>query len=295
MIKRLRQYWKNRTTRRRFLLGTAGGGMAAMGAGYAYKRMWESGWLEENRRELNFPQSHALNAPIKVLHLSDLHASKVVSLAYLRRALKMGLALQPDLICVTGDFITWKFKRYTEYAEVLSQLSAAAPTFACLGNHDGGPWAAGKMKLGNGDSAEVRALLETSRIQLLHNEHATATIKGTELNLVGVGDLWNSECDPKTAFAGMDTTRPTLLLSHNPDTKEELTAFPWQLMLSGHTHGGQLYLPGLGAPLAPVKHKKFVRGLHRLEDRWLHISKGVGSLHGVRFNCRPEVALLTVG
>jgi predicted MPP superfamily phosphohydrolase len=138
MIKRLRQYWKNRTTRRRFLLGTAGGGMAAMGAGYAYMRLWESGWLEVNRREVKLDKPHALETPIKILHLSDLHASKVVSLAYLRRALKMGLDLQPDLICVTGDFITWKYKRYAEYAEVLSQLSAAAPTFACLGNHDGG-------------------------------------------------------------------------------------------------------------------------------------------------------------
>ena len=294
MIKRLRQYWKNRTTRRRFLLGTAGGGMAAMGAGYAYMRLWESGWLEVNRREVKLDRPHHLETPIKVLHLSDLHASKVVSLAYLRRALKMGLDLQPDLICVTGDFITWKYKRYAEYAEILSQLSAAAPTFACLGNHDGGPWASGKMKLGNGDSAEVRKLLEASKIKLLHNEHTTTTINGREINLVGVGDLWNRECEPKAAFDGIDTTRPTLLLSHNPDTKDELAAYPWQLMLSGHTHGGQLYLPGLGAPLAPVKNKKFVRGLHRLDTRWLHISKGVGNLHGVRFNCRPEVTLLTV-
>ena len=294
MIKRLRQYWENRTTRRRFLLGTAGGGMTAMGAGYAYMRLWESGWLEVNRREVKLDPPRRLESPIKILHLSDLHASKVVSLAYLRRALKMGLDLQPDLICVTGDFITWKYKRYGEYAEVLSQLSATAPTFACLGNHDGGSWAEGKMKLGNGDSAEVRELLNAAKIQLLHNEHTTATINGNEINLVGVGDLWNHECDPETAFDQIDNTRPTLLLSHNPDTKDQLAAFPWQLMLSGHTHGGQLYLPGLGAPLAPVKNKKFVRGLHRIDDRWLHISKGVGNLHGVRFNCRPEVTLLTV-
>ena len=294
MIKRLRQYWENRTTRRRFLLGTAGGGMAAMGAGYAYMRLWESGWLEVNRREVKFDPPCRLESPIKILHLSDLHASKVVSLAYLRRAFKMGLDLKPDLICVTGDFITWKYKRYTEYAEVLSQLSAAAPTFACLGNHDGGSWAEGKMKLGNGDSAEVRELLNAAKIQLLHNEHTTATINGNEINLVGVGDLWNHECEPETAFDAIDTTHPTLLLSHNPDTKDQLAAFPWQLMLSGHTHGGQLYLPGLGSPLAPVKNKKFVRGLHHVDDRWLHISKGVGNLHGVRLNCRPEVTLLTV-
>ena len=294
MIKRLRQYWENRTTRRRFLLGTAGGGMTAMGAGYAYMRLWESGWLEVNRHEIKLDPPRRLKSPIKILHLSDLHASKVVSLAYLRRALKMGLDLQPDLICVTGDFITWKYKRYGEYTEVLSQLSSAAPTFACLGNHDGGSWAEGEMKLGNSDSAEVRELLNASKIQLLHNEHTTATINGNEINLVGVGDLWNHECDPETAFDQIDNTRPTLLLSHNPDTKDQLAAFPWQLMLSGHTHGGQLYLPGLGAPLAPVKNKKFVRGLHHIHDRWLHISKGVGNLHGVRLNCRPEVALLTV-
>ena len=153
------------------------------------------------------------------------------------------------------------------------------------------------MKLGNGDSREVRELLEAANITLLHNEHTTAMFHGLEINLVGVGDLWNRECEPTEAFAGIDTGRPTVLLSHNPDTKDELLAHPWQLMLSGHTHGGQLYLPGLGAPLAPVKNKKFVRGLHQLSphgDRWLHISKGVGNLHGVRLNCRPEVALLTV-
>ena len=297
MIKRLRQYWKNRTSRRRFLLGTAGGGMAAMGAGYAYMRLWESGWLEVNRREVKLDEPHRPETPLKILHLSDLHASKVVSLAFLRRAMKLGLDLRPDLICVTGDFITWKYNRYEEYAKVLGELSAAAPTFACLGNHDGGTWAEGKMKLGNGDSREVRELLEAANITLLHNEHTTAMFHGREINLVGVGDLWNRECEPDKAFAGIDTRRPTVLLSHNPDTKDELLAHPWQLMLSGHTHGGQLYLPGLGAPLAPVKNKKFVRGLHQLSsrgDRWLYISKGVGNLHGVRLNCRPEVALLTL-
>jgi predicted MPP superfamily phosphohydrolase len=150
------------------------------------------------------------------------------------------------------------------------------------------------MKIGTSSSQPVRDLLASANIRLLHNEHATETTNGREINLVGVGDLWNDECDPKAAFSKLDGTRPTLLLSHNPDTKDLMQGHPWDLMLCGHTHGGQVFLPGLGAPLAPVKDKRYVRGLHRLGDRWMHISKGVGNLHGVRLNCRPEVSLLNI-
>ena len=289
MIKRLRQYWKNRTTRRRFLWGSLAGGLGATGSSYAYMRLWESGWVEINRHEVPTSQ---LNRPVKILHVSDLHASRAVSLGYLNRALQIGLDLNPDLICLTGDFITWKYKRYDEYATILRQLSDAAPTFACLGNHDGGNWAKGRMKLGMDSSAAVRKLLVQSNIQLLFNEHTTTLIDGQSLTLVGVGDLWNQECEPKIAFSGTPENAPTIVLSHNPDTKELLAPYPWQLMLSGHTHGGQVYLPGLGAPLAPVRDKRYVRGLHRLDDRWIHITKGIGNLHGVRLNCRPEVSLL---
>jgi len=291
VIKRLRNYWITRTTRRRFLLGTAGGGLGMMGAGYAYMRLWESGWLETTRRNVPLKQP---GPTVKVLHLSDLHASRVISLAYLRRALGLGLEMNPDLICLTGDFITWKYKHYEEYANVLRTLSDHAPAFACLGNHDGGAWADRKMKIGTSNSQAVRDLLCSANIRLLHNEHTVETINGRELNLVGVGDLWNGECDPNTAFSKLDDSRPTVLLSHNPDSRDLMRDHPWDLMLCGHTHGGQVYLPGLGAPLAPVKDKKYVRGLHQFGNRWLHISKGVGNLHGVRFNCRPEVSLLNV-
>jgi hypothetical protein len=262
-----------------------------MGAGYAYMRLWESGWLETTHRNVPLRQP---GPTIKVLHLSDLHASRVISLAYLRRALGLGLEMNPDLICLTGDFITWKYKHYGKYANVLRALSDHAPTFACLGNHDGGAWADRKMKIGTSNSQAVRDLLCSANIRLLHNEHTVEAINGRELNLVGVGDLWNRECDPNTAFSKLDDSRPTVLLSHNPDSKDLMRGHPWDLMLCGHTHGGQVFLPGLGAPLAPVKDKRFVRGLHQLGDRWLHISKGVGNLHGVRLNCRPEVSLLNV-
>lgn len=254
-------------------------------------RLWESGWLEVNRHRAPIMKAAR---PLRLLHLSDLHASKAVSLGYLRRALSVGLELEPDLICLTGDFITWKYRQFDEYSDVLRTLPKAAPTYACLGNHDGGSWASGIMKIGAPHSLPVQRMLKKAGIHLLHNEHRLVDLADQTINLVGVGDLWNRECYPRQAFDGLDEKYPTILLSHNPDTKAELATYPWQLMLSGHTHGGQVYLPGLGAPLAPVKDKKYVRGLHRLGDRWLHITKGVGNLHGLRLNCRPEVSLLEI-
>lgn len=267
-----------------------------MGAGYSYMRLWESGWLEVNRHQVPISRTEKSVRPFRILHLSDLHASRAVSLGYLRRAIGVGLEQQPDLICITGDFITWKYRRWDEYAEVLRTCSNTAPTYACLGNHDGGAWMQGRA-LANDNSSLVKKLLVDANVELLHNRSTTANLGGRQWNLVGTGDLWNEECEPARAFAEIDATLPTLVLSHNPDAKTILMEHPWNLMLSGHTHGGQIYLPGLGAPLAPVKDKKYVRGLHALDTkvgRWLHITKGVGNLHGVRFNCRPEVSLLDV-
>jgi predicted MPP superfamily phosphohydrolase len=101
---------------------------------------------------------------------------------------------------------------------------------------------------------------------------------------------------PAEAFAGWQREPgvPLILLSHNPDTKQRLLRYSWDLMLSGHTHGGQLSLPLVGEPFAPIEDKAHVHGLYRWEDRWLHITAGVGALHSLRFNCRPEVSVLTL-
>jgi len=81
-------------------------------------------------------------------------------------------------------------------------------------------------------------------------------------------------------------TETTVLLSHNPDSKTEVQDHPWDLMLCGHTHGGQLWIPFVGAPFAPIRDKRFVKGLRRWNNRWIHVTKGVGNLHGLRLNWR---------
>lgn len=287
MLIHARKYWTGFKSRRRFIAGMFLGSMVGTAT---YLRFWESGWVEVTRRQLPIAPNQK---PIRVLHLSDLHASRVVSLGYLERAFEIGLEQKPDLICLTGDFITWKYNQFDEYADVMRSLSEAAPTFACLGNHDGGTWSG--RSIGYSDSEKVRTLLKQANVQLLHNRMETIQIGDRTLEIAGLGDIWNNECEPEQVLNGEITEGARrIVLSHNPDSKERLLRFNWDLMLSGHTHGGQLYLPGIGAPFAPVRDKRYVRGLHEIHGRWLNITKGLGNLHGVRLNCSPEISVLEV-
>jgi predicted MPP superfamily phosphohydrolase len=119
-------------SRRRFLGGVS---LAAIGT-FGYARWFEAEWLQQSFATVPFARGKKL--PLKLLHLSDLHASPVVSLRYIRRAIDAALTWKPDLICVTGDFVTRTFHDAPGYIRVLQRLSATAPTFASLGNHDGG-------------------------------------------------------------------------------------------------------------------------------------------------------------
>jgi predicted MPP superfamily phosphohydrolase len=233
----------------------------------------------------------AAGEPIRLLQLSDFHASEDVSLDFIQGAVVKGLSLKPDLICLTGDFITWRYGAFRRYAEILKPLADMAPAFAVLGNHDGGRWVG---SAGYSDTSHARDLLSNSRIELLHNRSAAIQVQGRKLNLVGVGDIWADELDAAAAFAAPRSGDATILLSHNPDSKERLRGHSWDLMLCGHTHGGQCDLVFFGTPFAPVRDKRYVRGLHRWNDRWIHVTKGVGNLHGMRLNCRPEISLLTL-
>jgi len=228
---------------------------------------------------------------LRILQLSDFHASNVVPFSLIEKAVDAGLAAKPDLICLTGDFVTdaQEFDQ-TEYARILRRLSSAAPTFACLGNHDGGIWA---LKIrGFEDTSVVRGLLDAGDVTLLHNRSEAVRICGQAIRLVGVADLWSQELDGGLAFQGVQPGETTILLAHNPDSKDELAGYPWDLMLSGHTHGGQVIVPLVGTRFVPVRDKRFIAGLKQWNGRQIYVSRGVGNVGGVRVNCRPEVTLL---
>jgi predicted MPP superfamily phosphohydrolase len=140
----------------------------------------------------------------------------------------------------------------------------------------------------------VERILEEAGIELLHNRSAAPEVRGSKINLVGVGDLWSDEIDADRAFADARRGRPTVLLAHNPDSKDELRRKEWDLMLSGHTHGGQVIIGYDGSRYAPVEDKRYVAGLKPWGTRQIHVTRGVGNIAGVRFRCRPEASVLAV-
>ena len=284
-----------KTTRREWMKYSflCGAGFLAS-AGYL---SFEAQWLEVQEKEIQLKHLHP-KANIRVLHLSDLHLSQAVSLKYLENALKLGLEQSPDLCIITGDFITDrpKAKKFLEYGKLLGHFAAKVPTFACLGNHDGGRWSAEHGGFSSSDA--VQDLLRSAKIKLLLNEKHEVFIKGQKIDLVGVGDLWSKECLPHTCLDRLSASspkkrNPIFLLNHNPDAKDALGEYRWDLMLSGHTHGGQFKIPVENlAPFAPVKDRTMVDGLFNWKGRIIHITRGVGNLYGIRLNCRPEISLL---
>ena len=202
----------------------------------------------------------------------------------------MGALAKPDLICLTGDYTTLgePFDALG-FEKSLRWLTSVAPTYAVFGNHDGPVWKATPT------TTEVGSLLHRAGISIVHNRSQFLNLGGSILRLAGVGDLWMNEVNAEDAFSGNDPSDLTLVLCHNPDAKVSFNLFPWDLMLCGHTHGGQIRIPFYGAPYAPVMDMRYVQGLLPYQKRQIHITRGVGNLEGIRFNCRPEVSMLVVG
>lgn len=277
-------------TRRKFV--AAGLGLTSLGGlGFSYMRHGEPEWFEVTHKRAIV---RGLGQPIRILHLSDFHASDVVSYDFIEAAVKTGLEQQPDLIFLTGDFITWKLENADRYCSILTRLSDAAPTYACIGNHDGGKWAGSSH--GYPTFELVAQLLRNSNVALLVNERQTAIIRGQSIDVVGLGDIWSQDAKPELALtATRAEQRPVLVLSHNPDSKVLLQDYDWDVMFCGHTHGGQLIVPLLNyRPFLPIRDKCYAEGLLLYSGRQIHVTRGVGNLHGMRFNCRPEVSLLDV-
>ncbi len=272
-------------SRRLFLKTVLTGAVGAGGVGAAvgYARYVEPQSLRVERLSVALPGlPHELEG-LRVAQLSDLHLGPLVPLEHVRRAVRLANSLEPDLVVVTGDFVSVA-KRFVEPAvRVTRELSAPLGVFAVLGNHDF--WVAPRM---------IAALLRRAGVVVLRNEAATILRGEARLHVAGVDDIWAQADDLAKALSGVERDEPTILLCHNPDLALEAASHGVSLLLAGHTHGGQVRLPIFGPLVVPSKYgKRWAAGLHRVGAMLLYVNRGVGLIAPpVRFLCPPEVALI---
>lgn len=223
---------------------------------------------------------------LRVALLTDLHVGPFTRPVFVTRAVEMANAARPDVTVLLGDYVHRGPRHFAPCAEALSALRAPMGVFAVTGNHD--YW--------DGIQHCERAF-HGSGIRFLRNE-ALALERGPDhLWLAGVDDLLTRNADPEAALLPIPRGDRTVLLSHNPDLVELLDPpFAVDLMLSGHTHGGQVRLPVLGSPVVPSRFgQRYASGLARKGQTAVYVSRGIGTISPtVRINCPPEVTLLTL-
>lgn len=258
-------------------LAATGVGLAAapIAYGVAYERH-RLALVEADVPVSGLPPEHD---GLRIGLITDIHHSATVSAADVTRAVHMLKAARPDMVILGGDYVTYGNRAYVHpVAELLAPLAETTHgSFAVLGNHD--------------DDRDMAAALTKNRFAVLKDQHSRVVIKGEPLDLVGIR-FWTRRA-PHLAPVLKGTGPNTILLAHDPRRLEQAAQFDVPLVLSGHTHGGQVVLPAIGA----IAKKDFpvLAGMTRQANTSLFVSRGVGTVYvPVRINCPPDVAVLTL-
>jgi len=265
-----------------------GSGVATLGA-YGYSSRLETQWLQIER--VTVPLKHLGSAldGFKVVHMSDFHLYPHTQIELVERAVGAANRLNPDLIVLTGDYVTGyrssNSETIFELAPVLTKLNAKYGVFTVLGNHEYST-----------NEKVVLSGLKESGLTVLINDGLALSVGQQMLYLAGLDDAWKGNPDLSKALEKRPGSVPTILLVHEPDFADTFSADGTvSLQLSGHSHGGQIRLPGMGALALPRHGRKYDQGLYRVKDMWVYTTRGIGVI-GVplRFNCRPEITEITL-
>ncbi|MGH9511518.1 MAG: metallophosphoesterase [Terriglobales bacterium] len=282
-------------SRRRFLQATGAlvaSGTLALGA--------DAFALEPNDPKVTHVEVSIRQLPevfdgLTIVQLSDFHYGELCAIP-IRRAVEIVKKVQPEMVVLTGDFVTvpmWSHLLHDRRkvannaepcAKILREMKPPMGMFAVLGNHDL-----------DSDPQRITEILQSFGIQVLQNR-ATAIEKETSrFWLAGADDVLMGKPDLDMTLRSVPKAEPVILLAHEPDFADEAARYPIDLQLSGHSHGGQIWLPLIGAPWLPPLGREYPRGLRKVRNLTLYTNIGLGTIRlPVRFNCPPEITVLTL-
>lgn len=276
-------------TRREFLriarnaaVGSAlAGGLTTAG----YATLFEPNRLKISRTRVKMKRLSRRLDGLRIVLMADFHLFPFTSAELVKKAVYEASALKPDLALFGGDFVYSEAEAAYELSPILAQLNAKLGSFAVLGNHD-------HVK----GAAIVQDALRQSGIEVLNNRGVTLSVGPSGLYLAGVDSMAAGTPDVRAAFAARRSEASTLVLAHEPDTIDYYSQHvPIDLQLSGHSHGGQIRLPGVGPIILPPWGRRYPRGLYQVQDSQLFTSQGIGMVDlPVRINCPPEIAEITL-
>jgi hypothetical protein len=227
------------------------------------------------------PELHGIIA----CQISDFHLDRDEDVARLEQAVKAINRQRPEFVFLTGDYFSGPatMRHYIEpFRRALAELSPAVGLFAIAGNHD--HWSSMSVIAGALDAAGARVLA---------NEHQRVQVRGKELVIVGIDDLWSRRAEPARAFRGVTPEDCTIVLAHNPDTALYTRHLGPGVMLCGHTHGGVVRIPFYGSVINSILRigKQYYAGLNRYGEFYIYTNRGLGTFWlRIRINCRPEIS-----
>ncbi|MCX8051790.1 MAG: metallophosphoesterase [Chlorobi bacterium] len=282
----------NTDTGRREVLGTIAWSSAVVPFGIVGKGFFDTDDLTIYEEEITLRSLPRAFDGIRIVQISDIHAGSWRSPQPFRRARALIEQLKPDVLVVTGDFVNFDPKELELIRSDLQRLRADMGVFASLGNHDhyNSPQ----------NHSLLRSVISNCGLTLLVNANAALRTHGETLYIVGTDNtgLGQNFADLPAALVGVEPGAPTILLAHDPTfwDKEVRRKAPIDLMLSGHTHGGQVGIHFLGVELsvAQVVYKQWA-GLYRDGEQYLYVNRGLGTVGPpVRIGIPPEITVLTL-
>lgn len=281
-------------TRRTFLKSTVGTLLTVLGlgsGGYFYAHRIEPSLLEISEQQIKHPLIPKSFDGIKIVQFSDTHLGFQYNINQFKGLIKRINAIQPDLIFFTGDLMDEpnKYREINKIVPILQQLNAPLGQFCIFGNHDHGGYG----------SELYRNIMHTANFTVLLNESRPISLKdGSSIYLIGIDDAMLGRPDLALAQKYVPENTFKLLLSHAPDLADMASHFQIHWQLSGHSHGGQVKIPFIGALVRPPFARKYPEGFYSIGETTplsLYVNRGIGTTRlPFRFMAKPELSVFTL-